>query len=217
MCSVMSTVCRWVADLHFAEVRKPRLFRSSLRLTRLWRTCSTDSLYGSASGESPFARSTSESASSTWLTRSTKIIGNFTSTLHAHLNSILPSIFPTHLQSFLTSSLSTLPSHLLDPPPHPQLLSAVPINLQRVPPPSPHFSRLGLLPKYSAILSKVAYTEIERLAKEEAAKGWGARRLTRARQRVGDGVANWLSGMFDGEVCFRLELIGRERSRTGCA
>jgi anaphase-promoting complex subunit 2 len=57
-----------------------------------------------------------------------------------------------------------------------------------------------MVPRYSATLSKVAYGEIERIAREEAEKGWDVRRLTRARQRVGDGVANWLSGMFEGET-----------------
>lgn len=96
--------------------------------------------------------------------------------------------------------------HSKDSPTHPQVLSSVPINLQRIPPPSPHFSRLGILPRYSAILSKVAYDEIESIAKEEAGKGWEARRLARARQKVGEGVANWLSGMFDGEYVLTREV-----------
>jgi anaphase-promoting complex subunit 2 len=72
------------------------------------------------------------------------------------------------------------------------------MNYQRVTPPSPHLGRLAMVPRYSATLSKVAYEEIERIVKDEAAKGWDGRRVTRARQRVGDGVANWLSGMFEG-------------------
>ncbi|OCF34155.1 anaphase-promoting complex subunit 2 [Kwoniella heveanensis BCC8398] len=72
------------------------------------------------------------------------------------------------------------------------------MNYHKVPPPSPHLSRLGVFPRYSGTLSQVAYKEIEKIAEQEAGKGWNTRRLTRARQRVGDGVANWLSGMFEG-------------------
>jgi len=45
----------------------------------------------------------------------------------------------------------------------------------------------------------VALAEIEQIAREEAGKGWEARRLAKARQRVGEGVAGWLGGIFDGE------------------
>jgi len=55
------------------------------------------------------------------------------------------------------------------------------------------------LPRYSAILSKVAHEEIERITREEAGKGWEGRRLGGARGRVGDGVAGWLGALFDGE------------------
>ncbi|WVR09240.1 hypothetical protein IAU60_006304 [Kwoniella sp. DSM 27419] len=127
-----------------------------------------------------------------------KLIGLFTTTFHSLLHSRLPAIFPAHLLSFLTASLNSLPAHLLDPPPHSQIFQSVPINYHKVPPPSPHLSRLGVFPRYSGSLSKVAYKEIEKIAREEAGKGWDSKRLTRARQRVGDGVANWLSGMFEG-------------------
>ncbi|WVQ94804.1 hypothetical protein IAU59_001887 [Kwoniella sp. CBS 9459] len=127
-----------------------------------------------------------------------KLIATFTTAFHSLLHSTLPAIFPSHLLSFLTVSLASLPSHLLDPPHHPQIFQSVPINYHKVPPPSPHLSRLGVFPRYSGTLSQVAYNEIEKIAREEAGKGWDARRLNRTRQRVGDGVANWLSGMFEG-------------------
>ncbi|WVF67210.1 hypothetical protein IAT40_001958 [Kwoniella sp. CBS 6097] len=127
-----------------------------------------------------------------------KLIASFTTSFHSLLHSTLPAIFPSYLLSFLTSSLASLPTHLLDPPHHPQIFQSVPINYHKVPPPSPHLSRLGVFPRYSGTLSQVAYKEIEKIAQDEAGKGWDVRRLTRARQRVGDGVANWLSGMFEG-------------------
>ena len=43
----------------------------------------------------------------------------------------------------------------------------------------------------------MALEEIERIAEEEATLGWEARRLTRARQRIGDGVASWFSGIHE--------------------
>jgi anaphase-promoting complex subunit 2 len=80
------------------------------------------------------------------------------------------------------------------------VLGDIPHTYIKVPAPSPHLARLGILPRYATTLSRVAFDEIERIAKEEAEKGWDTRRLTRARQRVGEGVANWLSGTFDGEL-----------------
>ncbi|WWC73346.1 uncharacterized protein I206_107313 [Kwoniella pini CBS 10737] len=127
-----------------------------------------------------------------------KLIGTFTASFHSLLHSLLSPLFPDYLLTFLTISLNSLPKHLLDPPSIPQLFQSVPVNYHKVHPPSPHLSRLGIFPRYSGSLSKVAYKEIEKIAREEAGKGWDARRLTRARQRVGDGVANWLSGMFEG-------------------
>ncbi|KAK4687974.1 anaphase-promoting complex subunit 2, partial [Tremellales sp. Uapishka_1] len=119
-----------------------------------------------------------------------KIISNFTSTFHLHLHSSLPPNFPTYLHLFLTASLSNLPAS----------------STTKIPPPSPHLSRLGIFPRYSATLSKVAYEEIERIAREEADKGWDGRRLGKARERVGNGVANWLSGMFDGNEAAQVAL-----------
>lgn len=49
-------------------------------------------------------------------------------------------------------------------------------------------------------MSRVALAAIERIAREEADQGWEARRLAKARQRVGEGVAGWLGGVFEGEA-----------------
>lgn len=73
----------------------------------------------------------------------------------------------------------------------------------------------------------VALEEIERVAKEEAGRGWEARCLTRARQRVGDGVVNWLAGMMEGQghgqplprqTCIDRvrQLMDRPRSSPSC-
>lgn len=48
-------------------------------------------------------------------------------------------------------------------------------------------------------INQVAFAEIDKIAQEEAAKGWDTRRLIRARQRVGDGVANWLHSVSGSE------------------
>ncbi|OXH21708.1 anaphase-promoting complex subunit 2 [Cryptococcus neoformans] len=122
----------------------------------------------------------------------------FTRKFHHLLHSSFPPSFPDHLLRFLHASLASLPEYLTNPPPQQGYLQSVPINYQKVLPPTPHLSRLGIFPRYAGSLSKVAHEEIERIAREEAGKGWGERRLGRARQRIGDGVANWLSGMFEG-------------------
>jgi len=114
-------------------------------------------------------------------------IASFTSHFHARLHSSLPLSFPSHLRALLQASLSTYGS-------------AAPGSARpRSTAPSPHLSRLGVLPRYSGVLSRVALAEIEQIAREEAGKGWEARRLAKARQRVGEGVAGWLGGIFDGE------------------
>lgn len=69
-------------------------------------------------------------------------------------------------------------------------------------PPSPHLSRLGILPRYSAVLTAVAHEEIERVVKEEAAKGWDVRRLPRVRQRVAVGLVNWIASCFESKSTF---------------
>ncbi|WVQ72144.1 hypothetical protein IAR50_001689 [Cryptococcus sp. DSM 104548] len=123
-------------------------------------------------------------------------IGAFTRTFHFLLHSTLPPSFPSHLNHFLSASLASLPSST--PPTSPSWSSHITSQPQRVPPPTPHLSRLGIFPRYSGSLSHVAHEEIKRIAVEEAERGWGERRLGRARQRIGDGVANWLAGMFEG-------------------
>lgn len=70
---------------------------------------------------------------------------------------------------------------------------------RKIPPPSPHLARLAIFLRYSSTFMNVALAEIERVAKEEAEKGWDVRCLSRARQRVGDGVVNWLAGMMEGQ------------------
>ncbi|ODN83719.1 hypothetical protein L202_01813 [Cryptococcus amylolentus CBS 6039] len=140
-------------------------------------------------------------------------ISAFTRTFHFLLHSTLPPSFPAHLIHFLSTSLSSLPSNSSSPPspspPSPSFpstsfpSSSTQSTYQqnprpKIPPPTPHLSRLGIFPRYSGSLSHVAHEEIRRIALEEADKGWGERRLGRARQRIGDGVANWLAGMFEG-------------------
>jgi len=126
-------------------------------------------------------------------------VSMYTTLFHSLLHSSLPPIFPDYLKDLFTASLATLPEHLLEPAKPDTTLGDIPVVYHKVPPPSIHLTRLGILPRYATTLSRVAFDEIERIAKEEAAKGWETRRLTRARQRVGESVANWLSGMFDGE------------------
>lgn len=123
------------------------------------------------------------------LTESTKRISTFTAQFHTLLHASLPFSFPSHFRAFLLSSLNAVSS---DSGSHPTPRS-------KSTAPSPHFSRLGVLPRYSGTLHRVALEEIEKIAREEADKGWEARRLGRARQRVGEGVAGWLGGMFEGE------------------
>ncbi|TYJ52510.1 hypothetical protein B9479_006870 [Cryptococcus floricola] len=143
-------------------------------------------------------------------------ISAFTRTFHFLLHSTLPPSFPAHLIHFLSTSLSSLPPTSSSPPsPSPSSPSFPPSSFpsssthhqstlqqnprtRKIPPPTPHLSRLGIFPRYSGSLSHVAHEEIRRIVLEEADKGWGERRLGRARQRIGDGVANWLAGMFEG-------------------
>jgi anaphase-promoting complex subunit 2 len=124
----------------------------------------------------------------------------YTTLFHSLLHSSLPPIFPDYLKDLFTASLAALPVHLVEPPKPNGPLDDIPQTFHKIPAPSAQLTRLGVLPRYGTTLSRVAFDEIERIAKEEAAKGWDARRMTRARQRVGEGVANWLAGMFDGEI-----------------
>lgn len=74
------------------------------------------------------------------------------------------------------------------------------MSIEDIKPPSPHLSRLGMLPRYSAVLTAVAYQEIERIVKEEVGKGWDVRRLPRIRQRVAVGLVNWIASCFESEL-----------------
>ena len=123
------------------------------------------------------------------LASSPKLIPKFTSVFHQLLHASLPAAFPEYLQLLLQNSLSHVSDHPADGHAGPLKVTA----------PSPHFSRLGIIPRYSGTLSQIAYAEIEKIAREEAEKGWEIRRLAKARQRVGNGVAGWLGGMFDGQ------------------
>ena len=119
---------------------------------------------------------------------SPKLVPQFTTVFHQLLHAYLPDSFPALLKSFLQASLNRVAATSPDPKRPSKGIS-----------PSPHLSRLGIIPRYSATLSQVAYEEIERIAKEEAAEGWDVRRLATARQKVGERVATWLSGIFEGE------------------
>jgi anaphase-promoting complex subunit 2 len=145
------------------------------------------------------------------------MVSQFTTLFHSLLHSSLPPIFPDYLKDLFTTSLAALPEHLVEPPPSVNVLQDIPHNFQKVPAPSSHLNRLGIFPRYATTLSKVAFDQIESIAKEEAAKGWDQRRLTRARQRVGEGVANWLAGMLESESSeMRLCLyVGRDGAAGG--
>lgn len=122
------------------------------------------------------------------LTLSPRRVSQFTSTFHQLLHSSLPAEFPDYLRECLVVSLSQISQAEDDPAP----------AKRKIVPPSPHFSRLGILPRYSTTLSRVAHDEVERIAQEESAKGWDVRLLSKARKRVGEGVAGWLHAMFEG-------------------
>ena len=132
-------------------------------------------------------------------------MAHFTHVFHSHLHAVLPPSFPDRIRDLLSDSLASLPDHLAEPPEHAEHLSIIPENFTKIPPPSIHLPRLGFLPRYASTLTNVAFEEIGRIAREEADKGWDTRRLTRARQRISNGLANWLSGMFDSEseMCLR--------------
>jgi anaphase-promoting complex subunit 2 len=128
---------------------------------------------------------------------SPKRISTFTVFFHQLLHSSLPPTFPIHLRHFLTSSLAhlTLPH---DDPADADPQVHAPSSRLRPKAPSPHFSRLGILPRYSATLNRVAHQEIQKIAREEASKGWDVRYLAKAHKRVGEGIAGWLNALFEG-------------------
>lgn len=121
------------------------------------------------------------------LTHSSRRISTFTSTFHQLLHSSLPAEFPTYLRECLVVSLSQLSGNEEGFTPGQKIIA-----------PSPHFSRLSILPRYSTTLSRVAHDEVARIAQEEAEKGWDTRQLAKARKKVGEGVAGWLHAMFEG-------------------
>lgn len=125
----------------------------------------------------------------------------YTSTFQSLLHASLPPKFLDYLHTFLTNSLASVPPSTDLPPSHnlAELQQGVPMPHRKLLPPSPHLGRLGIFLRYSSTFMNIALAEIERIAKEEADKGWDNRRLTRARQRVGDGVVNWLAGMMEGQ------------------
>jgi hypothetical protein len=62
-----------------------------------------------------------------------------------------------------------------------------------------HLHRLTVIPRYSTTLLRVAYEEIERVAREEAEIGWDERRLDAARRRLSETVVPWMSSVFESE------------------
>jgi anaphase-promoting complex subunit 2 len=89
------------------------------------------------------------------------------------------------------------------------------MSIEDIKPPSPHLSRLGMLPRYSAVLTAVAYQEIERIVKEEVGKGWEVRRLPRIRQRVAVGLVNWIASCFESELDTALRFCEPSPRRYG--
>ncbi|WOO86035.1 Anaphase-promoting complex subunit 2 [Vanrija pseudolonga] len=116
-----------------------------------------------------------------------KIMNSFTTHFQHLVYASLPASFPEHLRFFLQESLAGLPRDE----------EGKPRKKQKVAAPSPHLHRLTVLPRYATTLMRVAYDEIEKIAKEETGMGWEERRLARARQRVSDTVVNWISGVFE--------------------
>lgn len=134
---------------------------------------------------------------------SPKIMNSFTTHFQHLVYSALPASFPEHLRFFLQESLAGLPRDE----------EGKPRKKQKVAAPSPHLHRLTVLPRYATTLMRVAYDEIEKIAKEETGMGWEERRLARARQRVSDTVVNWISGVFESRwLLFRMSLTAAANS-----
>lgn len=118
----------------------------------------------------------------------------YSSLFHSLLHSTLPASFPEWMHRYLAHSLL----HASSPPsgvasttgPH---TPAGPFA------PSAQLNRLGFLTRYGATVMRVAFGEIERVAREEAAKGWEERRLAEARRRLGEGVGAWVESMYAGQ------------------
>lgn len=116
---------------------------------------------------------------------SSQAIASFTSAFHQRLHHALPPSFPIHLRALLANSLTTLTN----------LPSTEPFAA-----PSPHLNRLGIITRYSAMLSSIAHDEIERIVLDEASKRYTERRLPAIRARIKVGVARWLAAFFEGTL-----------------
>lgn len=139
----------------------------------------------------------------------------YSSHFHSLLHASLPASFPAHMHRYLSHSLqnASFPAHPLPPTsliplagpaaaidgPHGQT-QAQAASTRRTDPfaPSAQLNRLGFLTRYGATVMRVAFEEIERVAKEEADKGWEERRMGEARRRVAEGVGRWVEGIWDG-------------------
>lgn len=113
----------------------------------------------------------------------------FTAFFQHLLYASLPATFPAYLLDFLAQSLAALS---ITPGDEYQLQER-----RRVPAPSPHLHRLNVLPRFATSLMRVAYDEIEKIAREAAALGWEERRLQTARKTVSDSVVAWMSSVFE--------------------
>nr|ODN88552.1 anaphase-promoting complex subunit 2 [Cryptococcus depauperatus CBS 7841] len=126
-------------------------------------------------------------------------ITRYTKTFHHLLHASFPPTFPSTLHRFFYASLLLLPPYT-NQHSNARIRGQISVNADRplTPPPSPHLTRLGIFPRYSGSLSRVAHEAIKKIALEEAEQGWEERKLWRARERIGEGVACWLAGMFEG-------------------
>jgi hypothetical protein len=180
---------RWSVrpDLDVADDRQLQLYLPSHRPTRILLSSLNDWQCGREHGECRSKLLESASPLSCLLIisqHSSHAIASFTSSFHQRLHHVLPLTFPSHLRSLLASSLVSLSSLPPDQP-----FAA----------PSPHLNRLGIISRYSAMLSSIAHDEIESVVIEEAAKRLTERRLPIIRDRIKAGVARWLAAFFEGK------------------
>lgn len=117
------------------------------------------------------------------------------------LYAAFPRSFPQHFHDFLARSLASFAHELEETD---QQYGGMEFALaegsrpsKKVSAPSPYLHRMTVLPRYATTLLRVAYDEIERIAKEEASAGWEERRLGHARQRLSETVVTWMSGVFE--------------------
>jgi len=122
-------------------------------------------------------------------------------TLFQHLlYASVPEEFPEQFRRFLTASLAAVAAHEQDDggeAQEAQVEMEASKRKKRVAAPSPHLHRLTTLPRYSTTLLRVAYDEIEKIAREEAAVGWEEKRLPAARARLSETVVPWMSAVFE--------------------